>query len=68
MDAKYLITGVLYSLFIMYDVHDSIIIYWSTLLLQDWSPSRLIMNETSVTRAGEWVKKALEHNGNPRPR
>jgi len=25
------------------------------------------MNETSVTRAGEWVKKAIKRNGNPRP-
>ena len=41
MDAKCLITCELYSLFIMYDVlDDSIIIYWSTLLLQNVSPSR----------------------------
>jgi len=26
------------------------------------------MNETSVTRAGEWVKKAIKRNGNPRSR
>jgi hypothetical protein len=41
MDAKFLITCVLYSLFIMYDVYDdSIIICSSTLLLQNLSPSR----------------------------
>ena len=41
MDATCLITCMLYSLFIMYDVHDdNIIIYWRTLLLQDWSTSR----------------------------